>query len=314
MKKLLIYLGYALYNKVAKKLHLFERQVKTFKSYGGKEFIDTQSGNDRIRELLNEGKPFMVARYGANELAIMRQTEEENIRVRKSISSSMIAQFCNCAGFFPEQEDKICLFAHEMKKGTECVDLMGVWFNPMEDYFIKQYNQMMKTTPLTALEPWYHKNPWSKALEGKKVLVIHPFAETIGQQYKRRREIWTNGILPDMTLHTLKAVQTIAGARDDRFKTWFDALEYMFQEAMKIDFDVAIIGCGAYGFPLAAKLKQEGKQAIHLGGATQILFGIKGKRWDEMPQISKFYNDAWVRPNGSEVVTRGTSVEGGCYW
>ena len=45
---------------------------------------------------------------------------------------------------------------------------------------------------------------------------------------------------------------------------------------MKFDFDVALIGCGAYGFPLAAKLKTAGKQAIHLGGVLQALFGIKG--------------------------------------
>ena len=50
-------------------------------------------------------------------------------------------------------------------------------------------------------------------------------------------------------------------------------------------FDVAIIGCGAYGMPLAAMLKQAGKQAIHLGGATQLLFGIKGKRWEEIKTI-----------------------------
>ena len=314
MKTTVIYLGYAIYNKIAKKIHLFEKQTGKFKTYGGKKFVDSQSGNDRIRELIETGKPFMVARYGANELAIMRQIEEKKIKIRKSVSPNMIDQFCNCAGFFPKNEEKIAAFAYEMKENTEIVDLMGVWFNPMEDYFIKRYNRIMKTTPLTALEPWYHNNPWSKSLEGKKVLVIHPFAETIAQQYKRRAEIWPNDILPDMRLYTLKAVQTIAGSTDNRFKTWFDALEYMFQEAIKIDFDIAIIGCGAYGFPLAARLKMEGKQTIHLGGATQILFGIKGKRWDEMPQISRFYNDAWVRPNGNEIVTKGISVEGGCYW
>ena len=46
-------------------------------------------------------------------------------------------------------------------------------------------------------------------------------------------------------------------------------------------FDIAIIGCGAYGLPLAAKLKKEGRQAIHLAGVTQLMFGIKGKRWEE---------------------------------
>lgn len=90
-------------------------------------------------------------------------------------------------------------------------------------------------------------------------------------------------ILPEFELKTLKAVQTLAGEKEDRFKTWFEALNYMYTEAMKIDFDIAIIGCGAYGMPLASMLKEAGKKAIHMGGVTQILFGIKGKRWEEEP-------------------------------
>ena len=46
----------------------------------------------------------------------------------------------------------------------------------------------------------------------------------------------------------------------------------MYEECKQIDFDVAIIGCGDYGLPLAEKLKSHGKQVIHLGGATQLMF------------------------------------------
>ena len=63
----------------------------------------------------------------------------------------------------------------------------------------------------------------------------------------------------------------------------------MYTEAVKIDFDTAIIGCGAYGFPLAAKLKAAGKQAFHMGGATQLLFGIKGSRWALILRVFKYF-------------------------
>ena len=91
----------------------------------------------------------------------------------------------------------------------------------------------------------------------------------------------------------------------------------MYKEAMKLDFDIAILGCGAYGLPLAAKIKQAGKQAIHLGGVTQILFGIKGKRWEEMEDyryIKNLMNDAWVYPNVQDTPKNAKIVEGGCYW
>ena len=88
----------------------------------------------------------------------------------------------------------------------------------------------------------------------------------------------------------------------------------MFEQAMKTDFEVAIIGCGAYGFPLAAKIKSSGRSAVHMGGAVQLLFGIKGKRWDTHPVIGKMYNEYWVRPDDSERPKGLEAVEGGCYW
>lgn len=81
-----------------------------------------------------------------------------------------------------------------------------------------------------------------------------------------------------------------------------------------IDYEVAIIGCGAYGFHLAAHAKRTGHKAVHLGGATQILFGIKGKRWDEMPAVNKLFNKYWVYPPQTDRPKNYDKVEGGCYW
>ena len=89
----------------------------------------------------------------------------------------------------------------------------------------------------------------------------------------------------------------------------------MCGECEKIDFDIALLGCGAYGYPLAAHIKKMGKQAIHLGGCLQILFGLKGRRWDEEePDIVARYNDYWHYPMASEVPKGSGDVEGGTYW
>lgn len=77
--------------------------------------------------------------------------------------------------------------------------------------------------------------------------------------------------MPKFNLITYPAVQTIAGNIDPRFSTWFEALDMMFDDCMRINFDIAILGCGAYGLPLAYKLKKAGKQVVHIGGATQLL-------------------------------------------
>ena len=79
-----------------------------------------------------------------------------------------------------------------------------------------------------------------RVLKGKKILVVHPFAETIKSQYENKRRLIFPGteILPEFDLHILKAVQTIAGTIDPRFPTWFDALNYMTEECLKINFDI----------------------------------------------------------------------------
>lgn len=162
------------------------------------------------------------------------------------------------------------------------------------------------------------KESMDKSVRRKKVLVIHPFADSIKYQYENnRKKLFQNtDYLPKFKLYTMKAVQTIADERDDRFDDWFEALDYMYFEAMKFDFDIALIGCGAYGYPLAAKLKKAGKQAIHLGGVLQIMFGVIGKRWedDENPIVRNLFNEYWIRPSDNEIPSNSKSVEKGCYW
>jgi len=171
-----------------------------------------------------------------------------------------------------------------------------------------------KIVPLTDLEPYYHTNPWSEVLEGKRVLVVHPYEDSIKQQYAKHRLLFDDSrILPNLELMTLKAVQSIAANETD-FSNWFDALAWMCRRVSELDFDIAIIGAGAYGLPLAALIKGLGKKAVHLGGATQILFGIKGKRWDELPFFQQLYNENWVRPLPTETPGNFRMVESGCYW
>lgn len=272
--------------------------------------------NNCIKDMILSGNPFLAGRFGATELFCVRTFDFEV----ESKYDKALSQMENWSGFFPSKKELGDKFKNLMLDLIPEANVMGIWMLPFEEYYLNSYgNKQLKTTYLLDLEPWSSpEKPWSAALKGKKVLVIHPFKETIERQYKRREEIFPGtDILPKFELITLKAVQTVAGEEDNRFSTWFDALEWMYQEAIKIDFDVAIIGCGAYGFPLAAKLKQAGKQAIHLAGATQLLFGIKGKRWEEntaFAYVQKFFNDAWVYPSDEDKPKAANKVEGGCYW
>lgn len=258
------------------------------------------------------GRPFMVARFGSNELYNL-EVFDLKIEIKYKNALDML---CHNAGFFPNDLKYGFQFSEIMKAACAEVDMMAIWNMFMEEYYIKKcMKKEVYLTQLRFLEPWYSNYPWTQALKGKKVLVIHPFAKTISEQYKKRKVLFENvDILPEFELFVLKAVQTIGGQKDERFETWFSALDYMYKETIKMEFDIALLGCGAYGFPLAARLKKEGKQVVHMGGVLQILFGIKGARWDTDPVVSKLYNEYWVRPSEEERPSSANSIERGCYW
>lgn len=286
------------------------------KRFTDREILPMEETGKLIYERLLSDKPFMLCRFGETEIRAVADAYGVKIGAKNHPDEERLKRLYNNAGVFPYGADMEMKFAEYFLGVIYEADILGVWNTFMQDYIIKKYvRDDAVLTVLRSLEPYYSKTPWSRALKGKKVLVIHPFDESIKKQYDRREYLFDNkDILPDFELHTLKAVQTIAGQSDIRFKDWFEALDYMYENAMKIDFDTAILGCGAYGMPLASMLKRSGKQAIHLGGATQILFGIKGARWDNHPYISKLYNDSWIRPSENERPKNSSGVEGGCYW
>lgn len=297
-----------------KAMELFSRRIlkNDVKRYAGRELFSAEEGNKKIGQLIETGKPFAASRFGSTELSvILRREAHKNHRSYKNNDNNL----CTLSGFFPND---ICLmdqFAEEMLGMVSEIDLLGVWFSSLEEYVIGEYMPDTMLTHLTAVEPYAFADPWSKRLEGKKVLVIHPFEESIRKQYAKREVLFDNpNVLPKFELSTIKAVQTIAGEKDNRFETWFEALGYMKSEMKKVDFDIAIIGCGAYGMPLAIEAKRMGKQAVHMGGATQLLFGIMGARWDQNEGVKKMCNEHWTRPSASEQCKNQQKVEDACYW
>ena len=83
----------------------------------------------------------------------------------------------------------------------------------------------------------------------------------------------------------------------------------------QLPFDLTILGCGGYGHPLQHFIVSElGKPAIYIGGATQLLFGIRGTRWDEHEELSKLIKINWVSPMLSEIPPLPGAVEDSAYW
>ncbi len=296
----------------------------------GKKLLSLDDTNKIIAEYILNGKASWVGRFGGTEMNMIYEFLKHRIHVDYDNRKDATGRLCELSGFFPNDVLMGERFVDLMLDCCKDIDIQAAWGRYMADYIYKVYQPNTILTRLDRIEPWnmYESKsdtkPWSHALKGKRVLVVHPFAESIQRQYyDRRSEIFSNiydadDILPQFELQTLKAIQTLAGEKDTRFKDWFEALDWMTDECSNREFDVAIIGCGAYGYPLAARIKSMGKVAIHLAGATQLMFGIIGKRWETEYIYSDFrkkvVNEYWIRPGQNEEITNKDSVEAACYW
>ena len=262
-------------------------------------------------EFLKQKKSFMVARLGATESKAVIYPKFPKI-FKLLFKKTIFKRMFIWSGFYPVSEENIKKFSSLYINELSNTDVLASW--RMEEKLIPEVKKIKYKIKLRELEPYYSNNPWTNLLRNKKVLIIHPFTETIISQYKIRDKIFDNKlILPEFEIDTIKAVQSLSG-NDKRFNNWFDSLEYMKDEITKKNFDIALIGCGAYGLPLASHVKKLGKIGIHMGGCLQLLFGIKGKRWDNDPIIQKMYNVNWVRPKDIDKPKNYLKVEDGCYW
>lgn len=314
--------------KVLKKIY-----TKLF-GYSNREKPQSIQNADKASKLIYEAlmsdKPCMIARFGSTELTCLtnylgvHSSKKEVLKYIKGEGNpwwwekSILNQMQQWSGFFPPSIEKIEEFCELMLEDMKSVDILGSWLS-QEKEFEEQISKAQKVR-LVYLEPFWTSTPWTKALKGKKVLVIHPFTETIKEQYLKKDLIFPNGLLPEFELKTIQAVQSLGGLNTE-FSDWFEALNSMKQQIDEIDFDICIIGAGAYGFPLAAHVKRMGKKAFHLGGSSQLLFGIKGKRWETKDygkalnlDYPSMFNKYWIKPGAQEKPKTSDQVEDNCYW
>jgi len=233
------------------------------------------------------------------------------------------------AGVFPLDGPVLKRWAEEYLEANRICEIIAAgWYKPLE----KQEFELLATenkggyacVPLRSLEPYYvdKEKRWTQLLAGRRVCVVSSFTDTIQKQLEQRHMIWggdAESFLP--TTAQFSFVRTgyapvLAQGRGEwkSCPTWKDAIDQVEAAVLRNDAEIVLIGCGGLGFPLAQRLKKNGKIAIVLGGAIQVLFGIKGERWKNHSVISQFWNQHWVYPSSAETPNGCLSVENACYW
>jgi hypothetical protein len=304
------YKAKSLLGPIARQRRLWERA-----KYSGTKILPPKEGNDLIASLMRQ--PSAVGKIGGTELPVfghfLRRADSAG---RCEFPERLVKNLYLLSGVYPPKASIVSRFCETFAEALTQLDVLAVWFNFGENTARKRFAQDTTLTELRALEPYYHDRPWSRHLAGKRVLVVSSFADTIQAQYRRRERVWRAKpeVLPDFELLTMRCPLYSFLLKTPVYPDWFAALDAMRHQMASIRFDVAIVGAGAWSLPLVAHAKSLGAFAIHLGGAVQVLFGIKGGRWDTHPEISAFYNETWTRPSSSETPDGVRRIEGGCYW
>ena len=155
---------------------------------------DPNHVSEIIYKTLLSDKPCMIARFGAVELGcVVNYLGVRNKDILNYIrgkaepwwwTKPTLQQMSNNAGFFSISDKNLRRFSELMIQDMSSVDILASWLQD-ESRFEKELSNVYKIW-LEYLNPYWSENPWSRALEGKKVLVVHPFVDSIQKQYKKR--------------------------------------------------------------------------------------------------------------------------------
>jgi len=269
--------------------------------------------NQKIAALIRGGGGFIVGRNGSTEMGVLLgyQTPEK---------------FLTGAGIFPISSVAEWRRAYLNTFLNLRICATG-WYKPLaeeEALLVESRAPDALQIPLRGLEPYYiPAGRWTAALDGKRVAVVSSFARTAVTQAAAAGRVWGSAaetLLPSsatwipVVTGFPPALSGPATAWPTGVNGWADAVRHCVDAVVAARCDVALIGCGALGMLIADGCRRNGIGAIVMGGAIQVLFGIKGSRWATHDVIGKFWNDAWVWPAADETPIGAGAIESACYW
>lgn len=280
--------------------------------------------NQSIINLIESNKPFSIVRLGYETNLIVNKLQNKGY-MPKYFDDRM----CTFAGIYSKKKDIQVLkdFATkhiESIKNSDCLASFTINFNNLRNlqkFFANSFPHI-DLIHSRSIEPFYIREsneiPWSRYLKGKKVLIINPFVESFKSQMKNGFKLYDdcNIFEDDQEFIYYKSYQTCVG--NHIHEDWNETLDVMCNDIKDLDFDVALLGCGSYGLPMCNYIKTKlHKSAIYIGGGLQLLFGVKGERWNTHEVISKIINNCkceFIRPSQEETIPNAKKIENGCYW
>ena len=289
--------------------------------------LSLEKSNDYIIKKLQSNKKFLISRMGAGAetIVVYLCTIHGIDKIYTEQFDKLFIQLSIENGIYNLTKNSLSRYVKLYKETIEKSDSLAVFINLMvtqQKYFVE--NNKLETLYSRVLEPFYcckdNIKPWSHYLLGKKVLIVNPFVDSFQQQLKNNFQIFKDPekklFLDEQEFVFYKTYNTSAG--NALHENWEKTYDMMCDDISKLDFDIALLGCGGYGLPLCNYIHEKlEKSVIYIGGGLQLLFGVMGARWENVPMwkdIIKENQTKFIRPSKEEQIENKERVEGGCFW
>ena len=297
---------------------LFESIKPLYKIYSEINLLDYDENSiDKLVEMIADNKPLMIARVGNTELAIVKEYLQKQINIISNYDDFWLDYLFSTSGFFAKKRnddivDKFAIEHIESIKKCDCNLLYGndeLAEGLKSTLFYIQNEERNKIRWDDLATPY---NKFISAFKKKKVLVISPYSIDIQKQLNNIKNVYGNAIYDNITFETYQSVETQLN-NTQGFADYFNALNKMKEDIRKIDFNIALVCCGAYGYILSSYIKDMGRVAIELCSYLPNWFGIKIKRYCTNLTVNKIWNSHWIFPTSKKIL-KSEKIEDNCYW
>jgi hypothetical protein len=279
------------------------------KNFSQIRFEDNYKLYNYIISKFSEGKNFIIPRIAGieNNYAV---EGELALKSGGSISrefGNYVTTMKNNAGIKLTNINSIMKYSQMYMKSFDNCDAYTCW-DPQDegykgivkshDYIRKKYDSKLPLWAFSLDIFHYIKTlPWTHALQGKRVLIISAFEESIKEKIPIRKEIYGVDLFPDCEIITIKPPQTQGAENAEEFDIELEKF-FVKLDILKDTYDVALVSSGGYGNLICSYIYNSGKSAIYVGCVLQMYFGILGNHWlKERPDIVRLYlNKYWSRP------------------
>lgn len=289
-----------------------------------------QEENTKLRHYLanklSTNTPFVIPRIAGieNIYALMgdhiRKSKKVTNEVQNYIKKTTYSMKNN-AGIHITSIESLLKYSDMYMSSFEHADLYADWepwgavYNGGQDEIAHKFKKDTIWACVFDIFHFIYSCPWTTALQGKRILLVSPFEESLRKQIAVRKHIFGIDLFPDCTFEFMKPPQTqgteISLEFDEELGRFYKELE------MKTElYDVALVSAGGYGNLICDFIFYKGKSAIYIGGVLQMYFGIYGERWVESRKeiFTLYQNSYWRRPDESERPKNHTEIEKSCYW